>query len=159
MKRYIQSLKVIGQDLYLPGGGIFPLIKQTDINTSITTSITVHESANHTYQVEEYDADAVLTDDDFRKIHRMDVTGGDRIFTLPDISSGHQGEWVILIRKGLTNTLQISPAGTDVIFNSDAGSSGALECTDTDHNYSSILLVVVDDGVWGNPSFGIWSTR
>ncbi len=180
MNRYVKSFKVIGEKMYLSNGAVIPLrggfnpagpgavipivhgnayhtstfVTQTEINASILAhSITF----NHLYPIVNYDTNAVLTTADFRKIHMMDVAGGARHFTLPDVGAPEVGEWLIISRKGVTNSLWILAHATDVIFNSDPG--GLLECTDPDHDYSSMELIVMDTGVWGNPSFGIWSTR
>ncbi len=180
MNRYVKSFKVIGEKMYLSNGAVIPLrggfnpaapgavipiahgnvyhtstfVTQTEINASILAhSITF----NHLYPIVNYDTSAVLTTADFRKIHIMDVTGGSRHFTLPDVGAPEIGEWLVLVRKAVTNILRIIASPGDVIFNSDPG--GMLECTDASHDYSSMELIVMDIGVWGNPSFGIWSTR
>jgi hypothetical protein len=108
------------------------------------------------YDVVNHNVDANLTLADLRQVHMMDVSGGLRNIYLPVVGTDNIGEWVILVRSGVANPLRIWANGTDIIYNSSPG--GYIECDDAGHDYSSQLLVVIADGVWGNPSFGIWTT-
>ncbi len=108
------------------------------------------------YTFVSHNSNAILTSEDLKKVHVMDVAGGERAFWLFHADTDFIGQWICLMRKGVGNLLRIWANGTDIIFNSTAG--GYIECTDT-HDYSCIFLWVIEDGVWGNPSFGIWSTH
>lgn len=102
-----------------------------------------------------HNVDFVLGYGDLLKAHVMDVSVGDRIFTLPIADADHIGYWVKLVRQGVTNWLRVQAAGTDVIWNSSAG--GYIDCDDT-HDYCSVNLVIVAVGQWTTPEFGIWSS-
>ncbi len=174
MNRLVRKFKVVGETAYLNDGSILPMkisgvssipihgderhsqtfVTQTEIDNSIRNhSLTF----DHLFPIVNHDTNVVLALTDLQKIHVMDVAAGDRHFTLPDVGATEVGEWVILARKGVTNILRVIAHASDVIFNSDPG--GMLECSDADHDYSAMELIVMDTGVWGNPSFGIWSTR
>lgn len=99
----------------------------------------------------------ILSLADLKKVHIMDVTGGARAFWLPDVSTGMIGEWVILVRQDDTSLLRVWAHAGDRILNSTAG--GYLECNEAGRDWASLLLVVIADGQWGNPSYGIWETH
>lgn len=109
------------------------------------------------YEVISHNADTVLAVSNLRRTHIMDVSGGERVFWLPVVGAANINEWVILARKGTANLLRVWAGGTNKILNSTAG--GYIECNEAGHDYCSILLVVIADGQWGNPSFGIWETH
>lgn len=136
MTRSIRKLKILENVVYLNNGDLFP---------------------GSVYPILNYSSDKILTVSNFRKMNIMDVSGGDKRFTLPAATFHYLGEWLIVVRSGTNHELLIQAAGTNVIFNSEAG--GSLICEDTDHDYSSVLLVIMAVGVWGNPTFGIWSSR
>lgn len=107
------------------------------------------------YSIVNHTIDTILSLSDLKKVHIMDVSGGDRIFTLPLSNANYLGYWVKLMRNGTANKLTIQASGADVIWNSSAG--GYIECDDT-HDYCSINLVMVTIGQWTTPEFGIWSS-
>ncbi len=107
------------------------------------------------FEVVNHGADTILTLDDMKKIHHMDTSVNPYDFTLPDVGLADVGQWVVLSRTG-PNPLRINAAGMDIIFNSSPG--GYIECVDVAHDFSSLFLVVVADGLWGTPSFGIWDS-
>lgn len=105
--------------------------------------------------VVEHSTDAVLTAADLLKAHVMDVSAGDRSFTLPSAAATDLGKWVILVRKGVANDLAVvAPAG-ETVLNSSSG--GRVVCADT-HDLASLFLMVAAAGRWTDPSFGIWSS-
>lgn len=108
------------------------------------------------YTVQNYNADTILTSLDLEKIHIMDVAGGERAFWLPDVSATDVGDWLMVTRKGTANLLRVWAGGSDVILNSVAGHY--IESSDS-HDYSTLELVVIDDGQWVAKSYGIWSTH
>jgi len=107
------------------------------------------------YTVVTHDTDTVLAASDLGKIHTMDVSGGNRTFTLPATAAGNVGYWVKLVRIGTANWLRIQASHTDVIWNSSAG--GYIDCDDT-HDYCSVNLVQAAVGQWTTPEFGIWNS-
>lgn len=114
------------------------------------------------YTVVNYNADEILTDSDLGKIHIMDVSGGDRTFTLPATNAAYIGYWIKLVRQGVGNKLTIQAGAVgDVIWNSSAGgyieSTDALGVLDT-HDYGSVNLVEMAVGQWGTPEYGVWSS-
>ncbi len=109
------------------------------------------------FEVTNHSSDIFLGIGDLGKYHIMDVSGGERAFWLPNIGASHINKWVILARKGTGNLLRIWAGTGDKILNSTSG--GYIECNEAAHDYSSILLIVIADGQWGNPSFGIWETH
>jgi len=116
------------------------------IGTSVTGSY---------YSVVTHNTNTILTNLDLGKIHIMDVSGGNRIFTLPDIDVAHVGYWIKLVRQGTANYLRVQAGAADTIWNSLAG--GFIEC-DGLHNYSSVNLVAAAVGQWMTPEFGIWGS-
>lgn len=108
------------------------------------------------YTIINYSDDKVLTNNDFYKIHVMDVSAGIRTFWLPDITSGHIGAWITLGRRGTTNSLKLYAAGTNKILNSNAGSY--IDCNDTHFDYSTIELFVIANGQWSTKSMGVWNS-
>lgn len=102
----------------------------------------------------EHSSDAVLTIADLLKIHLMDVSGGDRSFTLPATTAQDLGKWIILVRKGTGNDLAILAPVGEKIFNSSAG--GRVVCADS-HDYAALWLFLADVGQWTDPSFGVWN--
>ena len=109
------------------------------------------------YDIVNHTASVVLTLGDMKRVHVMDVSGGLRTFWLPTIGTGNIGEWFIAVRNGTGNALRVWAGGTNKVLNSAAG--GYVECNDAGHDYSSLLFVVVADGQWGNPSYGIWESH
>lgn len=105
------------------------------------------------FQVVEHTTDKVLAISDLLKIHIMDVSGGDRNFTMPATAAQDLGKWVILARKGTANDLAVlAPAG-EKIFNSSAG--GRIVSSDA-HDYSAVFLFLAAVGQWATPGFGVW---
>lgn len=121
--------------------------------TPASGSITI--VAGTYYTVVNHNTNTILTNADLGKIHTMDVSGGDRHFTLPDTNASYIGYWIKLVRIGTAHSLRIYAGATDAIWNSSIG--GYIECDDT-HDYSSVDLVQVAVGRWMTPEFGIWSS-
>ena len=157
MRRLTRNPKVIDGIIYLNDGTVIPGLTGVAIHDNTRHSETYITEPDLDYEIENYSSDKILAAGDFRKIHLMDVSGGDRQFTLPDIGATHIGQWIILGRVGTGFRLTIQAGGTDILLNSTPG--GTIDCDDSLHNYSLIELVVLANGVWGNPSFGIWKTR
>jgi len=107
------------------------------------------------YPIETYTGDAILTLSDLFKIHIMDVSGGVRNFTLPDVGSSDVGGWIMFVRNGSANALRIHAGGMDTILNTTPG--GYIEC-DEARDFASLMLIAVADGQWVTPEYGIWST-
>lgn len=112
------------------------------------------------FTVVNYNASEVLDNNDLGKIHIMDVSGGDRTFTLPTTDAAYIGYWIKLVRQGVGNCLRIQAQGADVIWNSSAG--GYLESRDAagvldTHDYGAVNLVEMAVGQWGTPEYGVWS--
>ena len=113
-----------------------------------------HEIATH-------NSDTVLDVGDLRKFHIMDVSGGDKTFTLPEITSDFVGAWISLM-KSVANDLTIQSGGMDAILNSTNGgyikNVDNAEVTDT-HDFTYLCLIAVTLGQWAiGEGFGIWST-
>lgn len=82
-----------------------------------------------------------------------------KIFYVDDISLKEVtniGDWIILAKNG-GGSLQIWGTDPDVILGSST--PGAYIDTTEARTFSSLFLVVMDSGLWGTPSFGIWSTH
>lgn len=112
------------------------------------------------YTVVTHNTDTILTETDLCKIHVMDVSGGDRMFTLPDTTAAYVGYWVMLVRDGVANNLKVQTGGADVIWNSSPGGyidvHDSLGVLDT-HDFGSVYLIQVKNGQWTTPEFGIWT--
>jgi hypothetical protein len=113
-------------------------------------------AAGTNYIVVNHNINTILTNADLGKIHIMDVSGGDRIFTLPDTDVGHIGYWLKLVRQGTAHYLRVQAGLADTIWNSLVG--GFIECDDLLHDYSSVNLVQAAVGQWMTPEFGIWGS-
>ena len=114
------------------------------------------------YTVVTHNTDTVLTNSDLGKIHTMDVSGGNRTFTLPTTAAAQVGYWVKLVRIGTGNWLRVQAGHTDVIWNSSAG--GYIDTVDSlgvpdTHDYTAINLVQAAVGYWTTPEYGIWSSH
>jgi len=133
--------------------------KLYDIDVLIHDTINQAGIEDTRYKVVTHTTDTNLTLSDMRKIHTMDVSGGDRQFTLPSVDSSSVGDWVIIVRIGTANTLYIYAADTDTILDSSAG--GSIECNDATYDLSTFSPILFAATRWGaGPScFGIWETR
>lgn len=110
------------------------------------------------YAIVSHDTDTILVASDLKKFHIMDTSGGERTFTLPPATVEYIGYWIGVSRKDKTKSLlRIYSDGSDIIFNCPIG--GYLECADTDHNYCTQVLMIIEEGAWSNPSFGVWSSH
>lgn len=112
------------------------------------------------FTVVNHNVDTVLGYGDLLKIHVMDVSGGNRIFTLPDTATAFIGHWIKLVRDGTANWLRVQAGAADRVWNSSVG--GYIDCLDSlgvvdTHDYNSVNLVMVAVGQWTTPEFGIWS--
>jgi len=142
------------------------VVEETAFGQSSTAGVsTDYSRADHThgtisdpfeaYTVETHDENTVLTATDLLKIHVMDVSGGERNFTLPAVGEDDVGNWIMLVRSGTANALLIHAGGMNTILNTTPG--GYIEC-DEDRDFSSLTLIVVADGQWVTPEYGIWTT-
>jgi hypothetical protein len=114
-----------------------------------------HGTPPQSYSLVTHNINTVLAVSDLNKIHTMDVSGGDRSFTLPDTAAGNVGYWVKLVRIGVANILRVQAGAGDMVWNSSVG--GYIECDDT-HDFSSVNLVQAAVGYWTTPEFGIWTS-
>lgn len=114
---------------------------------------------NGVYTVVNHDSDTILTLTDMRKIHIMDISGGEKTFTLPSVAAANLGDWIILVRLGTANRLLIQAADTDTILDSSAG--GTIECSDATYDLSAFSPLLLTATRWGaGPGcFGIWDTK
>ena len=134
-------------------------VDEVETKFEINQGIPFHTHECIPWIVNNYNTDHVLYATDFCQIHIMDVSGGDRTFTLPDISSGEIGKRIILVRKGgqqITSRLILQTSGNGEIYNSGAG--GRLECNEDSYDYQSVELIVFADDIWGSHNFGIFYT-
>lgn len=91
-------------------------------------------------------------------VHATSAANAGKIFYVDDISLkevGNVGDWVILAKNG-ANNLAIHTTGSDTVFNSSSV-GGYIDTTEA-RNFASLFLVVMDNELWGTPSFGIWNT-
>mgnify|MGYP001170007987 CR=1 FL=1 len=92
-------------------------------------------------------------------VHATNAANAGKIFYVDDVSLkevSNVGDWIILVKNG-AGSLKIWATDPDVILGSST--PGAFIETTEARTFSSLFLVVMDSGLWGTPSFGIWSTH
>jgi len=94
----------------------------------------------------------------FAGVNPTNAANAGKIFYVDDISLKEMtnvGDWIILAKNG-GGSLQIWGTDPDVILGSSTPGS-YIETTEA-RTFSSLFLVVMDSGLWGTPSFGVWTT-